>query len=287
MIELQRKMHQLLNQVQRKLLLEDQIQLWNAQIESLMPQVQHLQVIMTQEQNDVEKLEHVGLASMMHTILGTMDEKIAKEQQEADEAAENYSAACDKLTNLQAQVHDAECELLTLKTCREEYLDILKAQVELMEQTALHMTEQPQQVGKRLSLERQRRSLREALLYCDYLIHATGRITFSLDRIPGLSEAATIEGLSKAASAEAESAMELATILQAKLAQMGIDPQDHLLVGPYFRTPNTYFFSTDETWSRLQEAAEQVEILNKDARKVHSNLTEALTLVENAIENFE
>lgn len=287
MKELQRKMCRLEEQIQRKLQLEDQIHLWKTQITALIPQVRQLQAIMDQEQSDVDRLERLGLSSVIHTLLGTKEEKMDKEQQEAEEAVENFTCASENLERLLKLVENAETELATMISCQEEYLDTLKQQVTLTEQIALQMTEQPELAGRRLHLERRRRSLREALLLCRLLLHSAKRSRDALLSASELSEENLRTNTCSFAGQEAENTMELATKLQAKLAQMGIDPQDHLLVGPYFRSPATYLIhSSQQSTVRLTEALEQIEFLQKDLGDIQNKLTEALALVEGAIDKM-
>lgn len=287
MTDLQRKMRRLEEQIQRKLQLEDQLSLWNTQIAALAPQVRQLQVIMDQEQDDVDRLERPGLSSVIHTLLGTKAEQLDKEQQEADEAIENFTCASGSLERLLKLVQEAESELAGLDHCQEEYLDILRRQVELTEQTALQMTEQPELAGRRLQLERSRRSLREALLLCLLLLHGLKKNRNSLQTAKALSHDAVSAKACPFIRPGAENTMDLATKLQAKLAQLGIDPQDHLLVGPFFRSPATYLMSSEDSDSRLEDALYQVKLLEKDSREIQTKLTEALTLVENSIKEME
>lgn len=287
MKEFQRKMCRLEEQIQRKLQLEDQIHLWKTQITALIPQVRQLQAIMDQEQSDVDRLERLGLSSVIHTLLGTKEEKMDKEQQEAEEAAENFTCASENLERLLKLVENAETELATMISCQEEYLDTLKQQVTLTEQIALQMTEQPELAGRRLHLERRRRSLRESLLLSRLLLHSAKRSRDALLSASKLSEENLRTNTCSLAGQEAENTMELATKLQAKLAQMGIDPQDHLLVGPYFRSPATYLIhSSQQSTVRLTEALEQIEFLQKDLGDIQNKLTEALALVEGAIDKM-
>ena len=93
-----------------------------AHLESMLDNL-HIQ---EKEQKDVDRLEERGLTALFYSLIGKIDEKMSKEQEEAYAAAVKYEAACQELKAIQYHIDTYVKELDYLKGCEETYNDLLK-----------------------------------------------------------------------------------------------------------------------------------------------------------------
>lgn len=278
--------------ITRKLQLEDRLPQLQEQLDRLRPNILTLERIKQAEQQDVDRLESGGIGAVVHKLMGTMDEKLNKERQEAQSAADTYQAALLELEDLEQQLAQVQAELEKLMDCPQQYQQAMQTRIRELETRAAENGENTQLLGKLLQLERTRRSLREALLNAQLALNAAEKNLSALECLRDAcdeDDPAVREHLAKA-TVQAEVLQEKFTSLQAKLAQLGIDPQPHLSLCDYLKAPAIYIQSITSDFSqseRIDQAMDQIHQLQNQLHAVTEKLTQALAAIEEKIEKAE
>lgn len=289
---IQSQLNTLRDQISRKTQLEDLTAQWRGQLLELSQQTQTLHAEMLSEQNDVHKLEAGGIGTVIHKLTGRMEEKLDKERQEAQTASNAYQASASDLEQLQTKLTEAETELENLQDCQSQYIQLMLEQIQQLES----MVENPENAGQlevlkiQLQLQRRRKSLREALLESSEAARAAGK---NLDYLKNLKESPELhfdkpeneDSLQKSEDL-AHLLLEELTDLQAKLAQMGIDPEPHISVGQYLKAPTAYIAGRSSEFTQLDQinkAIVQLVDLNDQIAAIEDKLNQALSQVESLL----
>ena len=96
------------------------------QYSDILAKVTELREIKVAEQKDVDRLEHGSLAAFFLNVVGKKEEKLAKEQREAYQAAVKCDAAEKELYDIESQLDRAGAELASLQNCEKEYEALLQ-----------------------------------------------------------------------------------------------------------------------------------------------------------------
>lgn len=120
------QLQQLQEKLARKRQLTAQREELQEQCRSLTSRVNELMGIKLSQQADVDKLEGRSLAAFFYNVVGKMDEKLDKERQEAYAAQVKYDAAKRELDGAQDDLARCETELVSLRSCEEEYAALLQ-----------------------------------------------------------------------------------------------------------------------------------------------------------------
>lgn len=289
MIEAQ--LNSIRDQIARRIQLEDLTSHWRGELSERKHQVELLHTAMLAEQNDVDKLEAGGLGTVFHKLTGRMEEKLDKERMEAKTAADEYHTAASRLETLENQLREGEAELDTLRDCQKKYSQIMLDRIHQLENRMRdpNHAEQAEDLKIQLQLERRRKSLRESLLESSEAARAAIRnleFLSSADEKPALM---TQEHYLQNAAGLAQILMEEIGGLQSKLAQMGIDPEPHISIGPYLRAPVVFLASTGDGISpnlQFKKAIQELESLQNQIAEVDKKLNDALTQIESALAQF-
>lgn len=288
MIECQ--LQRLAQKIDRKTELETLLPQWKAEHRELQLLTQTLHTAMIQEQNDVQKLEAGGIGTVFHKLTGRMEEKLDKERQEAETASNEYLCASARLEEITAKIADGESELESLADCKSEYLQVMQDRVTQLEND-LQNTDDPDSgdvLKVRLQLERRRKSLREALLESGEAARAAQKnleILLPANIIPAESNAETVPS---EAVLYPQILLEEITDLQAKLAQMGIDPEPHLTIDSYLRAPAVFLARTESNFPdkiQLEKAMDQIRDLQNQISSLDDKLRQALSQIEEKLTN--
>ena len=78
------------------------------------------------EQSDVEALESNTLKSFFYTAIGKKEERLMKEEDEAEEAKEQYEGTLKELEQVNASIKRIEIELRNLKWAERDYNNLVK-----------------------------------------------------------------------------------------------------------------------------------------------------------------
>ena len=118
-------------QCARKKKLEASIDELRIQRKAYANRADELRKALSKEQADVERLEGRSLAAFFYQVVGKMDEKLTKEQQEAYAAQAKYDAAARELEGIERDLKRCEDErnstfravrLATIPFCRKKHL---------------------------------------------------------------------------------------------------------------------------------------------------------------------
>ncbi len=141
---------------------------------------------MKAEQADVDRLEGRSLAALFYAMLGTREEKLSQEQQEAYAARVKYDAAERELQDARHQLEGVEQELKGLENCEWEYRQLLSAKAEALKTAggagAVKLLELEE---KLTSLKAQQKELGEAIEAGRSALAAAEEILKKLDSAEG------------------------------------------------------------------------------------------------------
>ena len=292
MIEAQ--LHTLQDNINRKIQLETWLPKWKAEYEELAQLTATLHTAMLNEQSDVEKLEAGGLGTVIHKLTGRMEEKLDKERLEAETATNEYHEAESRLRETEAKISEAEKELESLRDSKSQYILIMQEQIDQLDGFLQNSNNQDQAETLKLQfqLARRRKSLREALLESGEADRAAEQ---NLETLQLMQEAAKVdtenqpvlgsqeEIFLQKAKFQAQQLVEEMSDLQAKLAQMGIDPAPHLSIGAYLKAPAAFLSGTASdaaTSDQIHKAIAQIEEIQEQLSQIDEKLVQALTQIE-------
>jgi len=282
---MEEQLNALLEKINHKIELEACCAKWKADLPALRQQVDLLHAAMLEEQNDVDKLEAGGIGTMLHKLTGRMEEKLDKERLEAETAVNQYTEAACALAELETRISQAELELEDLQSCQSQYIQIMQDRINQLESTPSDPDHPDQDVSRKLllQLERRRKSLREAKLECDHASRCAQENMELLSRSrKRLLENSEPLDLSKVYN-HAQILLDSMMTLQAKLAQMGIDPEPHILIDAYLRAPEAFLagaISDCTPEKQIQKAIRQIDDLNHQIIQIDEKLSEALFQIE-------
>lgn len=120
------QLQELLAQCARKKKLEASAAELRRQRDIYGARTEELRQYMLEEQVDVERLEGRSLAAFFYNVIGKMDDKLTKEQQEAYAARVQYEAAARELAGTEEDLHRCQAELDTLGNCESRYAALLR-----------------------------------------------------------------------------------------------------------------------------------------------------------------
>ena len=134
------------------------------QYSDILAKVTELREIKVAEQKDVDRLEHRSLAAFFLNVVGKKEEKLAKEQREAYQAAVKCDAAEKELYDIELRLDRAVEELASLQNCEKEYEALLQEKREDIARRGLPAAEEILKAEQSLfEAEKQVRELKEAI----------------------------------------------------------------------------------------------------------------------------
>lgn len=134
------------------------------QYSDVLAKVMELREQKTEEQKDVDRLEHGSLAAFLLNVVGKKEEKLAKEQREAYMAAVKCDAAEKELADVEERLQRAGEELAGLQNCEKEYEALLKEKREEIERRGLPAADEIMKTEQNLFFaEKQLREIKEAI----------------------------------------------------------------------------------------------------------------------------
>lgn len=158
----------------------------HSQRSTLKRQVDELKEIMAAEQEDVDRLEGRSLAAFFYRVVGTMDEKLTTERQEAYAAKVKYDAAVRELAGVEEDIKRCEAELAGLEGCESRYESVLKEKAQAVKQQGGAPAQEILQLEERIAyLESQKNELQEAAFAGNAARLTTDQILSSLDSAEG------------------------------------------------------------------------------------------------------
>ena len=135
------------------------------QYSDLLAKVTELREQKAEEQKDVDRLEQGSLAAFFLNVVGKKEERLAKEQREAYQAAVRCDVAEKELFDIESRLDRTAGELASLQDCEKEYEVLLQEKRNDIERQGLPAAEEMIKNEQRLfEAEKQVREIKEAIV---------------------------------------------------------------------------------------------------------------------------
>ena len=156
---------------------------------------QELEKIMRREQKDVDRLTGKSLTAFFYKVVGQMEEKLTKEEQEAYAAAVKYNGVKSELQAVKEDIGYCQNCLLQLKDCEENYERILAKKTEQVRDLGTPEADRILQLEKCISFLRiQQKEIREAMEAGNHALLLAEQILKELNEAKGWSTADILGG---------------------------------------------------------------------------------------------
>ena len=280
-------------QVAEKKVADTKYQELQAQRKSVSRRVRQLEKEKESEQADVDRLERGSLAAFFYQMVGRMDEKMDKEQQEAYAARVRYDAAARELASIDADLARLEARLKGLSGCEQRYQDALMERFREIKATNSPAAQELMESESRVvDLKLRRREIREAIQAGKKALKRTEAVLESLDSAQGWSTMDLIGGgvwsdLAKYDHLdEAQEQVEQLQVdlrrFKTELADVEINADIQVTVEGFLRFADFFFdnlFTDWEVRDHIDQSIEQV----KDTRRQIQRVLDKLERMEGSI----
>ena len=280
-------------QVAEKKVADTKYQELQAQRKSVSRRVRQLEKEKESEQADVDRLERGSLAAFFYQMVGRMDEKMDKEQQEAYAARVRYDAAARELASIDADLARLETRLKGLSGCEQRYQDALMERFREIKATNSPAAQELMESESRVvDLKLRRREIREAIQAGKKALKRTEAVLESLDSARGWSTMDLIGGgvwsdLAKYDHLdEAQEQVEQLQVdlrrFKTELADVEINADIQVTVEGFLRFADFFFdnlFTDWEVRDHIDQSIEQV----KDTRRQIQRVLDKLERMEGSI----
>lgn len=280
-------------QVAEKKVADTKYQELQAQRKSVSRRVRQLEKEKESEQADVDRLERGSLAAFFYQMVGRMDEKMDKEQQEAYAARVRYDAAARELASIDADLARLEARLKGLSGCEQRYQDALMERFREIKATNSPAAQELMESESRVvDLKLRRREIREAIQAGKKAFKRTEAVLESLDSARGWSTMDLIGGgvwsdLAKYDHLdEAQEQVEQLQVdlrrFKTELADVEINADIQVTVEGFLRFADFFFdnlFTDWEVRDHIDQSIEQV----KDTRRQIQRVLDKLERMEGSI----
>lgn len=280
-------------QVAEKKVADTKYQELQAQRKSVSRRVRQLEKEKESEQADVDRLERGSLAAFFYQMVGRMDEKMDKEQQEAYAARVRYDAAARELASIDADLARLETRLKGLSGCEQRYQDALMERFREIKATNSPAAQELMESESRVvDLKLRRREIREAIQAGKKALKRTEAVLESLDSARGWSTMDLVGGgvwsdLAKYDHLdEAQEQVEQLQVdlrrFKTELADVEINADIQVTVEGFLRFADFFFdnlFTDWEVRDHIDQSIEQV----KDTRRQIQRVLDKLERMEGSI----
>lgn len=130
--DINKQINNIKDKVAKKHVLESKLNNLNKQFYKSESELKDLECKLQKELDDVENLKKLSLSSIMSTIMRNKDEKMEKEEKEYLMAKLEYDKCISKVNLLKLNINDINMRLQSLSDCENEYSNLLKRKVELI-----------------------------------------------------------------------------------------------------------------------------------------------------------
>ncbi len=271
------------------------------QQKSLETKVMEQKEILDKENIDVEKLENKSLAHLFHSILGNLEERVQKEQQEALAAKLKYDQAVSELERVNYQISQLGSERVHYSGCENAYNILYAKKKELLltsnSETANRLLELTEQLNVS---NNNRKEIEEAIEAGQQVISHVDNAIDSLDSAEGwgtwdmlggglLTDLAKHSHIDDAKSEADETQMSLMQF-STELADIKINNQIHFETDGFGKFSDFFFDGLIADWcmqSRIQESLESVEDVKTQVEEVLSKLNSMERMEATHMEQIE
>ena len=280
-------------QVAEKKVADTKYQELQAQRKSVSRRVRQLEKEKESEQADVDRLERGSLAAFFYQMVGRMDEKMDKEQQEAYAARVRYDAAARELASIDADLARLEARLKGLSGCEQRYQDALMerfreikatnspAAQELMESQSRAVDLKPRRRQTPVPIQAGKKALKQTEAVLESLDSARGWSTMDLIGGGVWSDLAKYDHLDEAQEQVEQLQVDLRRF-KTELADVEINADIQVTVEGFLRFADFFFdnlFTDWEVRDHIDQSIEQV----KDTRRQIQRVLDKLERMEGSI----
>ena len=273
-------------QVAEKKVVDAKDQELQAQRKTVAQRVRQLEKVKQSEQADVDRLERGSLAAFFYQMVGRMDEKLDKEQQEAYAARVRYDAAARELASIDADLARLEARLKGLSGCEQRYQDALMERFrEIKETNSPAAQELMESESRVVELKLRRREIREAVQAGNTALKQAGAVLESLDSARGWSTMDLVGGgiwsdLAKYDHLdEAQEQVEQLQVdlrrFKTELADVEINAEIQVTIEGFLRFADFFFdnlFTDWEVRDRIDQSIDQVRDTKRQIQRVLDKL---------------
>ena len=273
-------------QVAEKKVVDAKYQELQAQRKTVAQRVRQLEKVKQSEQADVDRLERGSLAAFFYQMVGRMDEKLDKEQQEAYAARVRYDAAVRELASIDADLARLEARLKGLSGCEQRYQDALMERFrEIKETNSPAAQELMESESRVVELKLRRREIREAVQAGNTALKQAGAVLESLDSARGWSTMDLVGGgiwsdLAKYDHLdEAQEQVEQLQVdlrrFKTELADVEINAEIQVTIEGFLRFADFFFdnlFTDWEVRDRIDQSIDQVRDTKRQIQRVLDKL---------------
>ena len=273
-------------QVAEKKVVDAKYQELQAQRKTVAQRVRQLEKAKQSEQADVDRLERGSLAAFFYQMVGRMDEKLDKEQQEAYAARVRYDAAARELASIDADLARLEARLKGLSGCEQRYQDALMERFrEIKETNSPAAQELMESESRVVELKLRRREIREAVQAGNTALKQAGAVLESLDSARGWSTMDLVGGgiwsdLAKYDHLdEAQEQVEQLQVdlrrFKTELADVEINAEIQVTIEGFLRFADFFFdnlFTDWEVRDRIDQSIDQVRDTKRQIQRVLDKL---------------
>ena len=273
-------------QVAEKKVVDAKYQELQAQRKTVAQRVRQLEKVKQSEQADVDRLERGSLAAFFYQMVGRMDEKLDKEQQEAYAARVRYDAAARELASIDADLARLEARLKGLSGCEQRYQDALMERFrEIKETNSPAAQELMESESRVVELKLRRREIREAVQAGNTALKQAGAVLESLDSARGWSTMDRVGGgiwsdLAKYDHLdEAQEQVEQLQVdlrrFKTELADVEINADIQVTIEGFLRFADFFFdnlFTDWEVRDRIDQSIDQVRDTKRQIQRVLDKL---------------
>ena len=273
-------------QVAEKKVVDAKYQELQAQRKTVAQRVRQLEKVKQSEQADVDRLERGSLAAFFYQMVGRMDEKLDKEQQEAYAARVRYDAAVRELASIDADLARLEARLKGLSGCEQRYQDALMERFrEIKETNSPAAQELMESESRVVELKLRRREIREAVQAGKTALKQAGAVLESLDSARGWSTMDLVGGgiwsdLAKYDHLdEAQEQVEQLQVdlrrFKTELADVEINAEIQVTIEGFLRFADFFFdnlFTDWEVRDRIDQSIDQVRDTKRQIQRVLDKL---------------
>lgn len=253
------------------------------------------------EEVDVDKLSKMNLTSLFYTILGSKEEQIGKERQEALAAKLKYDNIVNQREAVESQISKLETEKRQFAHCEQDYEKLFQTKYEMLKQTTDTNAEKICELENNISMiKSNKKEIEEAIAAGERVINALQSTQESLDSAESwgtwdLLGGGLISDMVKHSNIDdarysADMVQNYLNEFQTELADVKISSQINVNIEGFEKFADFFFDGLIADWivqSRIHDSMESVYTVKSEVDKVLIKLRQMKTTDKENIVRLE